>query len=65
MSTEFFEALPAPGEVIIFFIRRLFHLVAGFLAMRRQCLALVKRLGAYFAGVVDAHHADAFRFISG
>ena len=64
MAAEFFESLPAPGEVIIFFIRRQFHPLAGFPVMCRQCLAHVEGLGADLARMVDAHHADAFRFFS-
>ena len=65
MSIKLLETLPAPGEVIIFFIRRLFHLLAGFLATGCQRLALVECLGTDFTGVIDPHHADALCFFSG
>ena len=60
-AAELLDALGAPGEVVLLFQRRLLQRqpVAGL--ARGQRLALVERLGADLADVVDAHQRRGVR----
>ncbi len=55
VAAQLADALLTPGQMIDLLIRSLLHRLAHLRQARRQCLPLVKRLGADFTGVVDAH----------
>ena len=60
VAAQFFDTLPAPGQVVILFNCSLLHLLARFVPMSGQRLPLVERLGAHFAGMVYPHQTDTF-----
>jgi len=57
VAAQLADALFTPGQMVDFLIRRLFHRPTYLREASRQGLALVQRLSADFAGVVDAHQA--------
>ncbi|MNO97124.1 hypothetical protein D3C76_888210 [compost metagenome] len=57
MAIQLAYALFAPGQVVDFFLGGVLHGFAYLGQFGGQCLALVQRLGADFAGMVDAHEA--------
>src|SRR5581483_2421968 len=57
-ASELVHSLCGPCQVVVFLLRRAFQLGAYPLVARRKCLPLVKRLGAYLAGMVHAHEAS-------
>ena len=57
MAAELADTLFAPGQVVDFFLGGMLHGAAHLGQFGGQRLALVQRLGAHLAGVVDAHQA--------
>ena len=57
MAVQFTQAFFTPHQMIDFFCGGLLHLLAHVGELGGQGLALVQRLGADFAGVVDPHQA--------
>ncbi len=55
LAAELADTLLAPGQVIDFLVGGMFHGRAHLRQLGGQCLALIKRLGANLASVVDAH----------
>ena len=55
MAVQLFQAVFAPGQVILFFNGCLFHLAAHIRQLGGQRLAVVQRLRADFAAVIDPH----------
>jgi hypothetical protein len=56
-APEFFGPFPAPGQVVVFFIRGRKENVAQSLVGSGQSLGTIQRLGSDFTGVVDSHQA--------
>ena len=55
MGAQFFTALLAPVEVVVFFRGRALHALAHDGVSRGQGLTLVKRLCADLTGMIDSH----------
>src|SRR5690554_5174429 len=55
MTAELFGAAGTPDQVVVLLRSRLFHGAADIVGAGRQCLALIERLGADLAAVVDPH----------
>jgi hypothetical protein len=57
VAAQLVNALFAPGQVVHFLLGGVLHGLAHVRQFGRQRLALIQRLGADFAGVVDPHQA--------
>ncbi len=57
VAAQFADALLAPGQVIDLLVGGMLHGLAYLRQLGGQRLALIERLGADLAGVVDAHQA--------
>ena len=64
-AAQFLDAIGAPREVVLLFARRLLEGVARCRIARGERLALVERLRAHLADVVDAHQRRGVRALGG
>ena len=55
VRAQFFDALFAPGKMIVFFRRRTPHAFTNARVAGGQCLAAIQRLGANLADMVNSH----------
>ena len=55
MAAQLVQAVFTPNQMVNFFGGRLLHGVAGAVVFSGKCLALIQRLRAHFAGMIDAH----------
>ena len=55
MAIQFFQAVFTPGQMILFFNCRLFHLTTHIRKFRRHGLTMIERLCTHFTTMIDPH----------